>query len=136
MPDSLAKLFEEPLDSVMHRERHALEGLLRSRNNRVVLYGAGNLGRQAASALREIDIKPLAFSDNNCERWGTQVCELDVLEPKEAAALYGDNSTFLITIWNEFHWFQETATQLSAYEGDGFQTVMYAVPPERVLLST
>lgn len=116
--ESLAQLLSEPLESVTHRERFALEELLLKRNNRVVLFGAGNLGRNAAAALRTIGIAPLAFSDNNKSRWGTQIENLDVLPPIDAAQQYGKDSVFLVTIWNEFHWFQETAEQLASYGCD------------------
>ena len=116
--DSLGKILQEPLESVMHREQHALEELLRARNNRVVLFGSGNLGRRAASALQGIGVRPLAFSDNNRERWGTHIDGLEVLPPAKAAELYGTDSVFLVTIWNEFHWFRETAQQLCEYGCD------------------
>lgn len=118
MPESLSKMLQEPIVSVMDRERHALEDVLRTRNNRVVLFGSGNLGKRAVRALRGIGIAPLAFSDNNPDRWGTKIDGLDVLPPIEAAAHFGKNSTFLVTIWNEFHWFQETTRQLSGYGCD------------------
>ncbi|MGA8669988.1 MAG: FkbM family methyltransferase [Terracidiphilus sp.] len=92
--------------------------MLHTRDNRVVLLGSGNLGRRAARALQEIGIRPLAYSDNNQERWGTQIDGIDVLSPAEAAAVYGRDSTFLVTIWNAFHWFRETAQQLSDYGCD------------------
>jgi FkbM family methyltransferase len=116
--DALAELLREPLEAVIHRARHQLENLLLTRDNRVVLFGAGNLGRQAASALRGIGIKPLSFTDNNRDRWGTQIDGLGVLSPHDAAALYGKDSVFLVTIWNAFHWFRETAQQLSSYGCD------------------
>ena len=72
MNESLVDLLQEPIDAVRHRERNALDDLLRTRNNRVVLFGCGNLGQQAAMALRGIGIDPLAFSDNNKARWGSQ----------------------------------------------------------------
>lgn len=112
---SLDELLQEPLDSVMSRERHTLEDLLRTRNNRVVLFGSGNLGKLAAGALQTIGIRPLAFSDNNKERWGTTIDGIDVLSPRDAAALYGSDAVFLVTIWNPFHWFHETAQQLRSY---------------------
>ena len=115
MPESLVELLQEPIDSVKYRERYALEEMLRSRNSRVVLFGSGNLGRRAAQALRGIGIEPLAFSDNNKDRWGTRIDGLEVLSPTEAARCYGNDSTFLVTIWNEFHWFRETALQLKSY---------------------
>jgi FkbM family methyltransferase len=116
--ESLSELLQEPLESVMHREQHALEELLCTRNNRVVLFGSGNLGRRAAGALQGIGVRPLAFSDNNRERWGTHVDGIEVLPPIRAAELYGTDSVFLVTIWNEFHWFHETAQQLREYGCD------------------
>jgi FkbM family methyltransferase len=116
--NSLTELLQEPIESVLHRERHALEGLLRMRNNRVVLFGSGNLGRRAAEALQAVGVRPLAFSDNNRQRWGTCIGGLEVLPPLRAAELYGVDSVFLVTIWNEFHWFRETEQQLSGYGCD------------------
>jgi len=108
MNESLVELIDEPIESVRRREQNALEDLLRTRNNRVVLFGCGNLGRQAAMVVRSIGIAPLAFSDNNQARWGTQIDEIEVLPPIKAVESYGTSATFLVTIWNEFHWFQET----------------------------
>jgi hypothetical protein len=119
MESTLAPIFlQESVDDVRHREETALEELLALRQRRVVLFGSGNLGRQAVGALRGIGIEPLSFSDNNQERWGTQIDGLYVLSPLDAAALYGKNSVFLVTIWNAFHWFRETAQQLSNYGCD------------------
>ncbi len=118
MPVSLAELLQEPVQSVIRRERDTLEELLRSRSNRVVLFGSGNLGRKAVGALQEIGDTPLAFSDNNQKRWGTALENTPILPPKEAAALYGSNAVFLVTIWNEFHWFCETKQQLTGYGCD------------------
>jgi FlaA1/EpsC-like NDP-sugar epimerase len=100
---SLAELLSEPIDSVIHREQCTLEESLRALDNRVVLFGSGNLGRRAANALQGIGIKPLAFSDNSQQRWGTRIDGLEILPPTKAAELYGKDSVFLITIWNEFH---------------------------------
>lgn len=125
MSESLVALLREPLESVMHRERYTLEDLLRTRNNRVVLFGSGNLGRRAASALRGIGIEPVAFSDNNAKRWRTHVDELTVLPPRDAASQFGKDAVFLVTIWNEFHWFCETQQQLKNYGCD--RVVPYSV---------
>ena len=115
MKPSDLQFLDEPIESVRHRERNALEDLLRTRDNRVVLFGCGNLGRQTAKALRGIGITPLAFSDNNQARWGSVVDGLEVLPPLEAAETYGKSATFLVTIWNAQHWYHETFQQLSGY---------------------
>ncbi len=116
--ESLAALLQEPITSVIRRERCALEELLGTRDNRVVLFGSGNLGRRAIAALQGVGIKPLALSDNNQALWDTRIDGLEILPPVKAAELYGKNSTFLVTIWNEFHWFRETSQQLRSYGCD------------------
>ena len=118
MPVSLAELLKEPIQSVECRERDALEDSLRSKNNRVVLFGSGNLGCKAVAALRGIGITPLAFTDSNPKRWGTVLESISVLPPREAASLFGKDAVFLVTIWNEFHWFNETKQQLIGYGCD------------------
>jgi FkbM family methyltransferase len=116
--ESLLEILREPIESVRRREEDALDNLLRTRSNRVVLFGCGNFGRQAAKALRGIGICPLAFSDNNQARWGSQIDGLDVLPPIRAVELYGKNATILVTIWNALHWYNETLHQLQGYGAD------------------
>jgi len=55
----------------------------------------------------------LAFSDNNQKSWGREVEGVPVLPPEEAARRYGKSALFLVTIWNDRHWFKETWQQLS-----------------------
>lgn len=110
-PPPLASIFDESIAEVLHREQTALEKLLDQSGRRVVLFGCGNLGRRAAEALGSLGIVPLAFSDNNPQRWGTRVGAIEILSPQDAAR-YGEEAAFLVTIWNEFHWFSETEHQL------------------------
>jgi FkbM family methyltransferase len=112
---SLSEMLQEPIPSVLERERTALDRLLLKSNGRVVLFGSGSLGQRAAQALRTIGVSPLAFSDNNRQRWHTEVEGLTILPPEEAAHRYGRDALFLVTIWNEFHWFSETDQQLRSY---------------------
>lgn len=109
---SLAELFQEPITAVIERERTALELLLEKSNGRIVLFGAGTLGKRALTLLRGIDCAILAFSDNNPNAWNSQIEGVPVLPPRQAASLYGKSALFLVTIWNEFHWFNETNQQL------------------------
>jgi len=115
MPQPLGDLLQETPGAVLHREQSALEETLRNFQNRVVLFGAGGLGQRAAKALESIGVRPLAFSDNNQQRWGKEIDSILVLPPTEAARLYGGDAAFLLTIWNPFHWFSETSRQLQEY---------------------
>jgi len=81
--------------------------------HKVVLFGAGGLGRQTLACLRAASIEPLAFCDNNETLWQTTVDGLKVVAPQEAARLFGDVALFVVTIWNPFHWYSETKELLS-----------------------
>jgi FkbM family methyltransferase len=108
----LVELLQESSSEVLRREQSALDDALRVFQRRVVLFGAGGLGQKAARALQCIGVQPLAFSDNNPQRWGADIDGIRVLPPAEAAGLYGNDAAFLLTIWNPFHWYSETEKQL------------------------
>ena len=108
----LNDLLSEPLESVRERERSAFDRLLAKRDGRLVLFGAGNLGRKALACLRGSGIEPLAFSDNSPAKWGTRVDDLTVLSPQNAAETYGASALFVVTIWSLGHSFADTRTKL------------------------
>jgi FkbM family methyltransferase len=102
----------EPLSSVIEREQSALDCLLRAAKNKVVLFGAGNLGRRSLACLRRIGIEPLAITDRNSRLWGLEIDGCPVLSPKDAAERYGRSAVFIVTIWNVKHWYGTTRQQL------------------------
>jgi len=61
---------------------------------------------------QSIGIAPLAVTDNRQSLWGGELDGLPILSPTVAATRFGADASFLITIWNEFHYFNETAEQL------------------------
>jgi FkbM family methyltransferase len=100
--DSAAQLKEllgEDIRSVLRRERTAFDELAAPFGNRLVLFGAGTLGRKTLRGLRSIGVQPLAFADNDARLWNTLVDDLPVLSPMDAARRFGDNSAFVTTIW-------------------------------------
>lgn len=68
--------------------------------DRIVLFGAGQFGQLTLDRLRASRVEPYCFSDNNQARWGSRQSGLDVLSPGDAVARYGDNATFVVTIFN------------------------------------
>ena len=112
--DELVRILSEPIPSVIDRERHALDQLLEDTGPRVVLFGAGGLGRQTLACLRTIGIEPLAISDNNSRLWGSTLDGIEVLPPRVSAARFGAEACFVVTIWNPSHWYSETRTQLES----------------------
>ncbi len=110
--EQLQELLAEPLASVKEREVSALEKSLSSVENRVVIFGAGNLGRRTAAALRKIGVRPLAFSDNNPRVWNTEIEGCPVLSPQEAARQFGGDALFIVAIWNASHFYGDTKQRL------------------------
>jgi FkbM family methyltransferase len=98
--DSLLQLLAEPLEHARERERMECDRLLGSDERDLILFGAGNLGRQALAALRQGGKQPLAFMDNNPALWQRQVDGVDVYGPAEAARRFDGNKVgVLTTIW-------------------------------------
>ncbi|MHB8303514.1 MAG: FkbM family methyltransferase [Acidobacteriaceae bacterium] len=122
---SLQEILSEPLRQVEDREHSALAGLLQASNDQCVLFGAGSLGQRALAELKASGIHPLAISDNDRKLWGTQIEGTPLLSPSEAAARYGKQAVFFITIRNERHWYRETFEQLT---GLGCAAISSAAP--------
>jgi FkbM family methyltransferase len=110
----LDRLLSEPMSSVRDRERSAFDRLLAECGKRIVLFGAGNLGRKALQCLRSIGVEPLAFADNGQSKWGSSVDGVPVLSPKDAAARYGKTAVFLVTIWSLGHFYPDSRAQLKS----------------------
>jgi FkbM family methyltransferase len=110
----LNDVLTESVDEVKRREASALDTLLAARQNRCVIYGAGTLGRRAVALLSGMGVTPLAVVDSNPQRWGSDVSDVPVLSPTDAASKFGADSVFFVTIWNDFHWFSDTRRRLEA----------------------
>jgi FkbM family methyltransferase len=67
--------------------------------DRLVIFGAGGLGRRIARGLLATGIRPLAFCDNNRALWGNAVEGVQAMSPKAAAEQFPE-AVFLIAIWH------------------------------------
>ena len=65
-----------------------------SSSHRVVVFGAGKLGRRVASA-----VTAQVFCDNNPALWGTSIDGIPVVSPAEAIRQFPD-ATFIVAIWH------------------------------------
>jgi FkbM family methyltransferase len=108
----LEDILREDLAAVRSREKTEFDRLIAPFNQSIVLFGAGNLGRQVLAQLRKDGVEPLAFTDNNAALHGTTVNGLNVLPPQAAAAQYGQSAAFVVTVWNTNHSFVETKKML------------------------
>ena len=80
---ALHETLSEEVSDARIRKDAALDVALADFGHRLVLFGAGNFGRQALERLRARGVEPLAFSDNNSRLWGTQIDGVLVLSPEE-----------------------------------------------------
>src|ERR1035437_4730750 len=96
---NLRELLSEDLDSVIKREQSTFDNLVYPYNDRLVLFGAGGLGKKVLQGLRQIGTEPLAFVDNNPSFWQEKIDGLVVFDPKTASLRYGKDSVFIVTIW-------------------------------------
>ena len=99
MDRQLDDLLSESIDAARERERITFDKAVAPFGTRLVLSGAGNLGRKVVVALRAEGIEPLAFVDNNERLWGTQIDGVTVLSQPEGAKRFGQSATFCVTIW-------------------------------------
>ncbi len=117
--EELKDLLSESEDAARARQSRAWTDALCQRlgatdDCRVVLFGAGRLGRKVARGLRAIGVNPVAFADNGRARWGETVDGLPVLPPEDAAGRFGATYPFVVSIWSPGHRFVETSAQLES----------------------
>jgi len=97
--DRLDALLREDGHAAQERERISFDRLAHPFSDRIVLFGAGGLGRRTLANLRRLDLQPLAFADNNSALWNTSIDGIPVYSIAKAAELHGDNAVFVVTIW-------------------------------------
>ena len=99
LEERLEALLDEPMSAVVRREQTTFDELTGPNSERLVLFGAGGLGRKAMAGLRQVGVEPLAFADNDQVLWGTSIDGVPVMSPRDAAAKYGREAAFVVTIW-------------------------------------
>jgi FkbM family methyltransferase len=112
--EGLDALLAEPARAARRRAADAWDAAAGARAGRVVLMGAGGLGRRLLAGMRADGAEPLAFADNRRALWGTTVDGVEVLSPGDAATRFGCRAAFAVTIWGagSSHRFAHSATQL------------------------
>ena len=96
--EQLEQLMAEGCEGALKREARAFEDLA-AFPNELVLFGAGNLGRRTLAGLRGLGIVPRGFVDSNKARWGQKLDGVPIFSPEQAAKLFGERATFVVTIW-------------------------------------
>ncbi len=112
LEEKLNFVLREDINSVVMRERNLYQQLAGTLCESIVLFGCGVLGNMILTGLRKRKIFPLAFTDNDPQKWGKEINGLIVLTPKEAAQKYAKKAVFVVTIWNRGHAYLKTKNQL------------------------
>jgi FkbM family methyltransferase len=95
----LRRIEAEAPDAVRARESSEFDNLAGPLGGKLVLFGAGPLGKGVLAGLRKAGVEPLAFADNNRDLWHREVMGLPVLSPAEAAELHATTACFVVTIY-------------------------------------
>ena len=98
--DLLADLLDSDAQDVTERGRARFADAAGSAAGRIVLAGTGQVGRLAVDRLRRAGIEPLAVTDNDAHRWGTDLAGIRVLPPAEAVDRYAADSVVVATLFN------------------------------------
>ena len=91
LDQQLEELLAESIEAAQQRQASTFDELTGGNATKLVLFGAGNLGRRTLTGLRKIGIEPVCIIDNNKSLWGQTLDGLPVHSPAEGAALYRDS---------------------------------------------
>lgn len=79
--------------------RAVYQRTIRREKTRVIIYGAGQSGRQTAHSLWQgLEYAPVAFVDDNPELWGSQIAGLRVFPPSELGRLISDEGARVLLL--------------------------------------
>ena len=96
----LNRFGSESLEAVRAREKRAFAKYAGPNDGRLILFGAGALGRLVLQGLEQAGMQPIAFADNNERLWNTRIGGVPVLPPSTASDRYRDSACFVVTIYN------------------------------------
>ncbi|MEY2562634.1 MAG: hypothetical protein QOH88_827 [Verrucomicrobiota bacterium] len=123
----LAQILERDPVEVRRWESSLFDQLTGEKRERLVLCGAGGLGRKILAGLRFAGIEPLCFADNNPALAGKTVEGVRVLSAVEAAKEFGHEAAFVVTVWGA-HSRDRLADRKSQWSALGCETVVSFMP--------
>jgi hypothetical protein len=98
---------EEELENLLRQRDRDVLGEARAKYDRVagpyadriVLFGAGELGQVALRGLRRLPLEPVAFTDNNPLLWARDLQGVPVLSPEDALKVWNDRAIFVVCVY-------------------------------------
>jgi FkbM family methyltransferase len=97
--EQLESLLRETPAAARVRQQDAFDEAAAGRR-RIVIFGAGRLGRMVFQGLSGTGLEPVAFADNNPRTWGQMTDGLPVLSPRDAASKYSQDAVFVVAVWH------------------------------------
>lgn len=95
----IRELLEEPQSEASVRERATFLEQLRGTSGRIVIFGAGHLGRLCLRACGRAKVRVHAFCDSDHGKHGTKLEGISILSPHQAARDFGGDALFIVGIW-------------------------------------
>jgi FkbM family methyltransferase len=123
----LAEILQRDPSEVRRWEASVFDQLAGDKREKLVLCGAGGLGRKILAGLRLAGIEPLCFADNNPALAGKTVEGLRVLQPAEAAEEFRHEAAFVVTVWGA-HSRDRLAERKAQWSALGCETVISFMP--------
>lgn len=97
--NELDTLLADDPDALVAVVQSDTRAILAAKQNRVVFFGAGRLGEIALGNARRAGFQPVAFADNDEQKWGSTLQDVAIISPQDAAARFGRDSIFVITVY-------------------------------------
>lgn len=97
--NELEKLLAKDPEALVASVQNETQEIVDAKGGQLVLFGAGRLGELALRDARRAGLEPLAFADNNREKWGTEHQGIPIVSPQDAVARFGDDCVFVITVY-------------------------------------
>jgi FkbM family methyltransferase len=95
----LESLLRETQTKACARQQDAFNEAAAGRR-RIVIFGAGRLGRSILHGIAGTDLDAVSFADNNHRAWGTIADGLPVVSPQDAANEHSQDAVFVVAIWH------------------------------------
>src|ERR1700674_5136152 len=95
----LESLLRETPAAASVRQQYAFDESAAGRR-RIVIFGAGRLGRLVLQGLFGTDLEPVAITDNNPSTWGKVPDVLPGLSPRDHANNPSQDAPFVVAVWH------------------------------------
>lgn len=83
------------------------------KDNLVIMFGIGEIGKKLLNLMSSFDIKPAYICDNDSVKWGQTYTEIPIISPKQLAEINKKNSNVLIQLATNARFEEEILAQLN-----------------------